>query len=113
MRELREFRVRHEPYREAGIAVAGVSRDQPQVNRRWAAELELPYPMLSDRNGDASRALGLIERVGLGSWHVELQRRTTLLVDVRGCVAAAWGKVKIRGHADEVLPYARAARSVA
>jgi peroxiredoxin len=48
-----------------------------------------------------------VRRVGIGGWGVELFRRTTLLVDTRGIVAAVWSRVKVRGHAAEVLAAAR------
>ena len=58
----------------------------------------------------AGEALGIVRRIGLGGWSVELFRRTTLLVDVEGRIAAWWGKVTIRGHAAEVLRAAQAAK---
>ena len=52
--------------------------------------------------------MGLIRRIGIGGWNIELFRRVTVLVDARGRVVAAWNRVKIRGHALEVLEMARA-----
>jgi peroxiredoxin Q/BCP len=68
--------------------------------------------MLSDPDGAVGRAMGIVHRVGLGGWNLELIRRTTFLVDPRGVVAAAWGKVRIRGHAQEVLSVAKVARTL-
>ena len=59
---------------------------------------------------EEGEALGIVRRIGLGTWRVELFRRTTLLVDIEGRIAAWWGKVSIRGHAAEVLRTARSAR---
>ncbi len=56
----------------------------------------------------AGAAFGVIRRLGIGSWNVELFRRMTFLVDAGGRVVASWGRVKIRGHALEVLEVARA-----
>src|SRR4051794_30512564 len=100
---MREFRVHHAEYQAAGAAVAGVSRQAPEANAEWAARLELPYPLLSDRDGAASRALGAVRAVPVAGWTVELMRRATYLVDVRGVIAASWSRVHIRGHAREVL----------
>jgi thioredoxin-dependent peroxiredoxin len=112
VRELREFRAHHARFQDAGIPVAGVSRDAPEDQKRRIAQLELPYPLLSDPGGEGARALGLTTSVGLGAWSVELFRRTTILIDPHGNVAAVWGKVKIRGHAEHVLELARAARGI-
>jgi len=93
-----------------GVAVAGVSRDSIASHRSWIQRLGLPYPLLHDRDRAASRALGLFRTIGIGSWSIELFRRSTLLVDDEGRIAALWGQVKIRGHAAEVLAAGRALR---
>lgn len=88
--------------------MAGVSRNTLEAHREWAARLRLPYPLLADPSLEAARALGLVHTLGLGGWNVELFRRSTLLVDTDGIVVAVWGKVKVRGHARQVLDAARA-----
>lgn len=107
MRELREFRAHHDAFVEANVGVVGVCRDTPESNRDWTRRLRLPYPLLSDRAGDAGRALGVLRRIGLGSWNLELLRRCTLLADASGTIVHAWEHVTIRGHALEVLERAR------
>ena len=108
---MREFRVRHSEFQAAGVAVAGVSRESPESNRRWAERLGLPYPLLSDREGEAGRAFEVTHRVGIGSWAIEFFRRTTFLAGTDGVIAAAWGDIKVRGHAARVLAAARAIES--
>ncbi len=68
--------------------------------------------MLSDADGQVGRALGIVTRVGIGTWHLEFFRRTTFLIDARGIISAAWGKVRVRGHAQEVLSVAKVARTL-
>jgi peroxiredoxin Q/BCP len=111
VRELREFRVHHDELSSEGIAVAGVSREAPAVNRAWVERLRLPYPLLADTQREAGPAFGVIQRIGLGGFALELFRRTTFLIDRRGVVMAVWEQVRIRGHAREVLDVARALRS--
>jgi peroxiredoxin len=67
----------------------------------------LPYPVLSDHEGEAGRALGIVRRVPIGPWTLELVRRSTLLADRDGRVAATWTNVHARGHALEVLETVR------
>ncbi len=110
MRELREFRERHDEFRAAGIAIAGVSIDSLASHTEWAERLRIPYPLVSDPDRTVADALGIIMKVGIAGWGVELFRRTTLLVGADGRVAAAWGKVKVRGHGAEVLTAAIALR---
>jgi len=108
VRELREFREAHAEFVAARIALAGVSADTLESHRRWIERLRIPFPLLSDPERRAGHELGLVRRIGIGSWAVELFRRSTLLVDRRGLVVAAWGDVKVRGHARHVLEAARA-----
>lgn len=107
MRELREFREAHPDFESAGVAVAGVSSDSVDSHRAVIERLHLPFPLLSDPERSAGRTLGLIRRFGWGAWTVELFRRSTLLVDEGGIVVAAWGDVRVRGHARGVLAAAR------
>ena len=107
MRELREFRAHHDELQRHGLAVAGVTRDSVASNLYWTERLHLPYPLLSDPEGRVGRAFNVVRRIGIGSWHVEFFRRSTFLIDERGEIAAAWGDVKIRGHAKDVLTMAR------
>ena len=53
-------------------------------------------------------AADFIARLGIGDWSLELLRRATVLIARDGHVAAIWSRVKIRGHAAEVLEMARA-----
>lgn len=107
MRELREFRVHHEEMRHEGLAIAGVTRNEPAAIARWTERLRLPYPVLSDPAGEAGRALGVLRSVGIGAWKIEFHRRTTFLVDRLGTVSAVWRDVKVRGHARQVIAAAR------
>jgi peroxiredoxin Q/BCP len=110
VRELREFRAHHHEFVEAGVVVAGVSRDPPESNLHWAQRLALPYPVLSDRDGVLGAELGVTRTLRIGPWKVDFLRRSTLLVGVDGRIAAAWFDVKVHGHAQQVLEAARALR---
>jgi thioredoxin-dependent peroxiredoxin len=107
VRELREFRAHHAEYVAAGVTVAGVSLDSSDINQEWVGRLELPYPLLSDREREAGKAFGLLRHVGIGGWSIELLRRATVLIAPDQHVAAIWNRIKIRGHAGEVLKVAR------
>jgi thioredoxin-dependent peroxiredoxin len=109
---MREFRAHYDALKEAGIEVAGVSTDTPESSREWARRMDLPFPLLSDEEREAGAAFGVIRRVGIGAWNVEFFKRSTFLVDARGIVVAMWRKVKVRGHAAEVLELARALPAV-
>lgn len=90
------------------MTVAGVSLDSVALNATWVERLALPYPLLSDSERIAGRAFRVLTRFGVGGWSIELLRRSTVLIARDGHVAAMWNRVKIRGHASEVLEIAKA-----
>lgn len=108
MRETREFRAHHAEFVALSATVAGVSRESAAGNAAWASRLDLPYPLLSDHDGAASGALGAVRVLSIAGWSLQLMRRATYLIDTRGTVAATWSRVRVRGHAREVLDAVRA-----
>jgi len=99
--------VAHPEFEHAGLAVAGISLSAPDESRHWTERLALPFPLLSDTDRRAADAFQVMRRVGIGSWSLEFLSRATFLADGTGVVRAVWEKVKIRGHAREVLDVAR------
>lgn len=80
---------------QAGFEVFGCSTDEAEVNRRFAAELGVHFPLLSDAGGGAARELGILKESGTAE-------RTTYLVDKAGTLRRVWYDVKVDGHADAV-----------
>ena len=85
-----------------------MNADSVAGNLAWARRLRLPYPLLSDPERSAAAAFGGLRRLGIGGWTIELFSRRTVLAGRDGVIAALWEKVRIRGHAAEVLRAARA-----
>jgi peroxiredoxin Q/BCP len=108
VREVRGFRALHDAYRQANVAVAGVTLESPEANAAWVRRLELPFPMLSDSEREAGRAFHVVRHLGIGAWGLELFRRATFLIDMDGVIEAVWERVRVRSHPREVLDVARA-----
>lgn len=71
-----------------GARVLGISIDSPFVNRRFAEETRVPFPLLSDFNKEASEAYGVLypEFFGLKG----VSKRAAFVVAPDGRVAYAW-----------------------
>lgn len=82
--------------------MVGASTDSAEKNAAWARELGIHFPLLSDPDGEAVRALGIANDKGRA-------RRTTFVIDARGEVAQVFEDVEVEGHADRVLGAVRAA----
>lgn len=72
----------------AGAKVLGISVDSPFVNRRFAEETRVPFPLLSDFNKEASEAYGVLYPDFYGLKGVS--KRAAFVVDAEGVVAYAW-----------------------
>ena len=93
----------------AGTALLGISKDPPARHQKFAAKHGLTAPLASDaETGGLSDALGIwTEKVNYGRTYMGMVR-TTYLVGADGVIARVWDKVKVKGHAAEVLEAARA-----
>ncbi|MDE2619262.1 MAG: peroxiredoxin [Sphingomonadales bacterium] len=93
----------------AGTALLGISKDPPAKHQKFAAKHGLTAPLASDAEADGlSDALGIwTEKVNYGRTYMGMVR-TTYLVGADGVIARVWDKVKVKGHAAEVLEAARA-----
>ena len=107
--ENREFSALAAEFAAAGVAVLGISKDSTAKHRKFAAKHGLACPLASDAEGQGlAEALGIwVEKALYGRKYMGMER-TTYLVDRDGRIARVWRKVKVAGHAREVLEAARA-----
>lgn len=95
-REACAFRDVWNRYTEAGIRVVGVSADDADSHRQFAAEHNLPFPLISDEDFTWANAFGVPRRLGMHARH-------TFLVAPDGTIAQIYRDVDPGTHADEVL----------
>ncbi|MFA7595055.1 MAG: peroxiredoxin [Novosphingobium sp.] len=96
-------------FEKAGTALLGISKDPPKKHARFIEKHGLAAPLASDAEANGlSDALGIwTEKQNYGRTYMGMVR-TTYLVDRDGKIARVWRKVKVKGHAAEVLEAARA-----
>ena len=92
----------------AGTALLGISKDPPAKHRKFAEKHGLTVPLATDAaEGGLSDALGIwTEKQNYGRTYMGMVR-TTILVGPDGRIARVWDKVKVKGHAAEVLEAAK------
>ncbi|WP_457629168.1 peroxiredoxin, partial [Oceanithermus sp.] len=81
----------------------GVSKDPVESHHRFAGKLGLRFPLLADPETEAIRAYGAWGKKKLYGKEYEGTIRSTVLIDPEGRVARVWPKVRVKGHAEEVL----------
>ncbi|WP_334655791.1 peroxiredoxin [Sphingomonas panaciterrae] len=107
-REAQDFSALAGEFASAGVVVIGVSKDPPAKHEKFAAKYDLAVALASDEDGSACEAFGTwVEKSMYGRRYMGIER-ATFLFGRDGQLARAWRKVKVPGHAAEVLAAARA-----
>ncbi len=90
-----------------GVDVIGVSKDAMKPIETFAAKYGLTFPLASDPGGVVEAYGAWIEKSMYGKNYMGIDR-STVLVDKEGRIARIWRKVKVPGHAAEVMQAAKA-----
>ena len=106
-REAQDFTGLAGDYAKAGVKVVGVSRDPMKKHEKFIGKYGLAVPLVSDEDGRISDAFGTwVQKSMYGRKYMGMER-ATFLIGADGRVLRAWHKVKVPGHAAEVLKAAR------
>lgn len=106
-REAQDFSALAADFAEAGVKVVGVSRDDMTSHGKFIGKYGLTVPLASDA-GEVSEAFGTwVEKSMYGRKYMGMER-ATFLIGADGKILRAWRKVKVPGHAAEVLEAVRA-----
>ena len=92
----------------AGAVVIGLSKDSAAAHDKFCRKYALGVILASDEGSGTCEAYGTwVEKTNYGKTYMGIER-TTVLIDSVGRVARVWTKVKVEGHAAEVLDAVRA-----
>jgi len=87
--------------------VVGVSRDPMKKHEKFIGKYDLKVPLASDEDGRISDAFGTwVQKSMYGRKYMGMER-STFLIAPDGKVVRSWRKVKVPGHAQEVLAAVR------
>ena len=106
-REAQDFTALAEEFESAGTWILGVSKDDAKKHAKFIAKYDLKVPLATDPDGSVCEAFGTwVEKSMYGRKYMGIDR-ATFLVDRDGVIKRIWRKVKVPGHAEEVLAAAR------
>jgi len=105
--EGQDFRDREAAFKRLRIRVLGVSRDSLASHEKFKAKYALPFDLVSDPDETLCRQFDVIKEKNMYGKKVLGVERSTFLVDAEGVLRNEWRKVKVAGHADEVLAAAK------
>ena len=106
-RESQDFRDLAGQFRKARTQIVGVSRDSLASHEKFAAKESLPFPLLADTEEKLCRLFDVIKPKSLYGRKYLGVERSTFLLDSSGRLQREWRKVKVPGHAEEVLEAAQ------
>lgn len=106
-KEAQAFRDALDPFAAAGVSIVGVSPDSAARHDKFKAKYALNFTLAADTDTALAKAFGVwVEKSMYGKKYMGIER-STFLVDGEGVIRKAWRKVKVAGHAAEVLAAAR------
>lgn len=106
--EGRDFAALHARFRRRKTVILGVSRDSIASHDKFRAKQEFPFDLISDPDEKLCKAFDVIHEKSLYGRRFMGIVRSTFLIDKDGKLRAEWRKVKVSGHAEEVLEAVKA-----
>lgn len=106
--EAKDFTALAADFAKAGVPVVGVSKDKPAKLKKFADKYGLSVTLASDEDGGFCEAFGTwVEKSLYGRQYMGIAR-ATFLIGADGVILRVWPKVKVKGHAQEVLEAVKA-----
>ena len=107
-KEACEFRDAQKTFTKRNAAIVGISPDKPAAQAKFAEKYSLPYAFVADPDHAIAEAYGVWKEKSMYGRKYFGVERSTFLIDRKGRIAKVWRKVKVPGHADEVLAATKA-----
>lgn len=109
--EAKDFSCLAPEFAKAGAKIIGISPDSAAKHAKFKTKHELDLTLAADVDKDAAEAYGVwVEKSMYGRKYMGVER-STFLIDAKGKISRSWRKVKIPGHAEEVLASVRALKT--
>ena len=98
-KEACEFRDDYQRLSRMGVTLLGVSLDDIKSHQAFAAKYHLPFPLLSDPDGEVAKRYGSLFKL----WPLKFAKRHSFIIDPEGRVARVYRDVDPATHSDEVI----------
>ncbi|MBV9157152.1 MAG: thioredoxin-dependent thiol peroxidase [Acidobacteriaceae bacterium] len=97
------FRDSSPQFSKVNTVIVGISPDVPKAQAKFKTKFGLPFTLLADPDHQAAEAYGVWKEKSMyGKKYMGIER-TTFVIDPEGKVKKIFPKVKVEGHAEEVL----------
>jgi thioredoxin-dependent peroxiredoxin len=90
-------------FKKAKTLVVGISADSIDSHQKFKKKMAFPFELLSDPDRRVCKLYDVIQEKSMYGKKFMGIERSTFLIDGKGVLRREWRKVKVKGHADEVL----------
>ena len=98
-----DFTKLHKKFQKLGAEIFGVSKDSISSHEKFKKKQKYSFELISDEQGKLCEAFSVLkEKSMFGKTYLGIER-STFLISAEGIVRKVWRKVKVEGHAEEVL----------
>ena len=98
-----DFRDKHTSFQKQQTIILGVSRDSLSSHEKFKEKQNFPFELISDQDEKLCTLFDVIKEKSMyGKKYMGIER-STFLIDPKGSIVKSWRKVKVKGHAQEVL----------
>ena len=97
------FRDLYPKFRKAGVEIVGVSPDSIASHEKFKEKFGFPFALLADEDKAVCQIFGVWKEKSMYGKKYMGVERSTFLLDAKGVLRREWRKVKVPGHADDVL----------
>jgi len=105
--EARDFTALGDEFAEADAVVIGVSPDTVRKHANFRAKHDLGIILAADPEKEVVQTYGVWKEKSMYGRKYMGVERSTFLIDREGRIAKVWRKVRVKGHAREVLEETR------
>lgn len=102
-REGQDFRDNFAKFKRQNTVIMGISRDSIKSHENFKAKQGFQFDLLSDKDEELCALFDVIKMKNMYGKKVRGIERSTFLIDSKGKLQQEWRKVKVDGHAEEVL----------
>jgi thioredoxin-dependent peroxiredoxin len=103
-----DFSALHAQFKRAKSLVFGISPDSVASHEKFKKKMSFPFDLLSDPDQKVCKLYDVIQEKSMYGRRYMGVERSTFLIDGKGVLRHEWRKVKVKGHAEEVLAAVKA-----
>jgi thioredoxin-dependent peroxiredoxin len=101
--EGQDFRDLHDQFKQQDTVIFGVSKDSLRSHENFKAKQAFPFELICDESEALCQLFDVIKEKSMyGKTFMGIER-STFVIDKEGVLRKEWRKVKVKGHAEEVL----------